>query len=113
GKWEIPWHENAPGPRGRPARANRAAPRLCRRSASRSPARWRDSRRQRLVLEPLVSSLLQLQCQLLASGFDDASGREHMDVVRNDVIQQPLIMGDQNGCVIGTAQGVYPAGDDP
>ena len=36
-----------------------------------------------------------------------------MDVVRNDVIQKPLIMSNQTGRAVRTAQGVYPAGDDP
>src|SRR5436190_10345610 len=44
------------------------------------------------ILQPVVTLLFQLQRQLFAALFDDAAGREYMDKIRHDVIQQSLVV---------------------
>lgn len=43
---------------------------------------------------PVVALLLQLQRQLLAAGFHDATVHEDVDEVGNDVVEQSLVMRD-------------------
>src|SRR5712692_9934344 len=48
------------------------------------------------VLQPVVTLLFQLKCQLFAAFFDDPAGRENMYEIRSDVVEQTLVVRHQN-----------------
>ena len=68
---------------------------------------------RRLLLEPGVALLLELERHLLAAGADDAPVDQHVDEVRNDVVQQPLVVRDDQHRALGAAQLVDALGHDP
>ena len=59
-----------------------------------------------------VARLLELERKLRPAGARHAPVGEHMHPVRNDVVQEPLVMGDDEHGAIGTAQRVHALGDD-
>jgi len=64
------------------------------------------------LTNPTVALLLQLERQLLASRPDNSSIRKDVDKVRDDVIEQALVMGDDNDGPFRRPQRVYPVSDD-
>ena len=70
------------------------------------------STRPRLLLEPRVALLLELERELLAAGPHDPAVDEHVDEVGNDVVEQPLVVGHDEHRALGRAQRVHAAGDD-
>src|SRR5450830_1790830 len=48
-------------------------------------------RRCGLLLEPRVALLLELQRELLAARKDDLALHQHVEEIRNDVVQKPLV----------------------
>src|SRR5215475_11975158 len=65
------------------------------------------------ALDPVVSLILQLDRHFLAAGFDYPASVEHVDEMRLDVIEQPLVVRDQDDRVIFVGQLVDAARDDP
>src|SRR5262245_64690923 len=65
------------------------------------------------ALDPIVSLILQLDRQFLAAGFDYPASVEHVDEMRLDVIEKPLIVRDQDYGVVFVGQLVDAARDDP
>ena len=59
-----------------------------------------------------VAGLLELERKLRPAGTRHAPVGEHMHPVRNDVIQQPLVVGDDQHGTIGTAQRIHTLGND-
>ena len=47
--------------------------------------------------------------QRLVAGARDAAARQHVDLVGHDVIEQPLVVGDQQHAAIGGAQRIHAA----
>src|SRR6266545_3535885 len=71
------------------------------------------SPRSRLMLDqPVVAFFLEFQGQLFPAGPNDASVPEDVDEVRDDVIEQALVMGDDQGGVIRTLELVHAVGND-
>src|SRR5438309_7678688 len=109
GPSESPFRETAPFPRaGSPlASGDRVAtalpgrrPRATGRGRWRGflrrrlPSRYRDGLgfRGRLLLEPGIALLFQLECELLASLESDPAVDENVQEIRHDVVQQPLVV---------------------
>ena len=46
------------------------------------------------------------------TGFHNASLVKHVDVIRLDVVQNALVVGDDNKRALAVAQGVHPVGDN-
>src|SRR5690349_6504218 len=67
---------------------------------------------RQLALDPAIALLLQLQRQLFTTGPDDTPTRENMHEVRNDIVEQPLVVRDDDEGALRAAQGVDPVGDD-
>src|SRR5262245_7532347 len=65
------------------------------------------------ALDPIVSLLLQLDSEFLAAGFDYPASVEHVDIMRLDVIEQPLVMRDEDYGVVFFGQLIDAARDDP
>src|SRR5262245_21132638 len=65
-----------------------------------------------LFLVLRVAARLDLQRQLLAAGVRDAPAREHMHHVRNDIVEEPLIVRDHHEGALGRAQPVDAVGHD-
>src|SRR5215472_13235813 len=64
------------------------------------------------LANPSITLFLQLQCQVLAPRPYNSPFGEHMDKVRDNVIQQTLVMGDDNYGPFRRPQRVHPVGDD-
>src|SRR5262245_55934931 len=47
-----------------------------------------------LLACPIVTSFLELQSEFFSPAPHDSTSHHHMDVVRNDVVQEPLIVRD-------------------
>src|SRR5919109_1469913 len=117
GRWPI-----AAGPRAtpgfrvhRPARGHRTLPDT---DPWRSPPLpWGCPSRRRgggdLLSDPVVAFALELERQLLAARLDDAPVEEDMDVVRRDVLENPLVVRHQDHGVVGAAEAVHTPGHDP
>ena len=62
---------------------------------------------------PIVAAALEFVRERLVARFHDASAREDMDLIRDDVIQQPLVeLRDQYHGPVGIAQAVDARGND-
>src|SRR5437867_3232650 len=61
---------------------------------------------RRLVAVLRVSGGVELERQLLAAGLHDPAAREHVHDVRNDVVEQTLVMRDHDEAAFGRAQPV-------
>ncbi len=55
-----------------------------------------DPGRGRLLLEPVIALVLELEGEFAAARVDDLAIHEDVDEVGNDVVEQPLIVGDQH-----------------
>ena len=66
-----------------------------------------------LAQDRTVALLLELECQLAATALDDAALGEDVDDVRLDVVQQPLVVGDQQHAEVRVEHRVDALGDDP
>src|SRR5262245_7322399 len=66
----------------------------------------------RRLTQPAIALLFKLQCQLLAAGLYDLAVDQDMDNVRDDVVEQSLIMRDDQEAPLRTAHFVHAAGDD-
>src|SRR3954451_2600569 len=75
--------------------------------------RWSSLACVRGSLHPVVALFLKLESKLLSAFFDDASVGQHVHLIRNDKIQQPLIMRHQDDRVVGGAKLVHTLGNDP
>src|SRR2546428_190986 len=64
-----------------------------------------------LFPDPVIALPLELEGQLLAAGLHDAAVEEHVDVVRLDVLQEPLVVRHQDHGVVGTPQAVHALRD--
>src|SRR5215510_15498486 len=64
------------------------------------------------ALDPIVSLLLQLDRQFLAAGFDDPAAVEHVDEMRLDVVEEPLVVRDEDDGVVLVGQLVDSARND-
>ena len=75
-------------------------------------------RRRRLVLQAGrgqdrgVAVLLEPQGQVLAAAGDDAPGRQDVDHVRLDVVEQALVVGDHQHAHVRVEHGVHALGHD-
>src|ERR1700730_15135844 len=67
---------------------------------------------RRLVPILGVAGCLQLEGELFSAGLHDATLRKHMHHIRDDVVEQALIMGDDHEAALRCAQGVHPFGND-
>src|SRR4051812_119257 len=65
-----------------------------------------------VLADPVVALLLELQRQLGAARLDDPSVHQHVDEVRLDVIQDPLVVRDQEHPQIRSRQRVHALGHD-
>src|SRR5262245_64688835 len=65
------------------------------------------------AIVPIVSLILQLDRQFLAAGFDYPASVEHVDEMRLDVIEKPLIVRDEDYGVVFFGQLIDAARDDP
>src|SRR6266850_3264485 len=61
---------------------------------------------------PIVAALLQFKCQALGAGADNASIREHVHKVWNDILQEPLIMRNHQLRIVAASELVYSFGDN-
>src|SRR5215218_8543004 len=66
-----------------------------------------------LAEDRAVALLLEAQRQLLAAGRHDPPRREHVDEVGLDVVEQPLVVGDQQDTHVRVELRVDALGDDP
>src|SRR4029453_2988517 len=64
-----------------------------------------------LFPDPVIALPLELESQLLATGLHDAAVEEHVDVVRLDVLQEPLVVRHQDHAVVGAPQAVHALRD--
>src|SRR5262249_31254 len=98
-----------PRPRSRPGRRPSLprSPSWCPQSPSGSAPR------RHLLLDPAVAFIFQLQRQLLPARLDDAAVEKDMHPVGHDVVEQPLVVGDDEDPAILAAQGVDTVGHDP
>src|SRR5258705_3231878 len=60
----------------------------------------------RLVLVSSIALGFELESELLAAGAHDAALRQHMHDIRHDMVEEPLIMGDDDHGALGRAQPV-------
>src|SRR5258705_1952997 len=58
----------------------------------------------RLVLVSSIALGFELESELLAAGAHDAALRQHMHDIRHDMVEEPLIMGDDDHGALGRAQ---------
>src|SRR5437660_8661431 len=65
------------------------------------------------ALQPVVTLLFQFEREFLTAFFHDSSAREHMHKIRNDVVEQALIVRDDDRCLLRTVKFVDPLGDNP
>src|SRR6516225_7182674 len=65
-----------------------------------------------ILLVLRVALRLELQRDLLAAAAHDAAARQHMHHIRDDVIEQALVMGDDDESAFRRAQLIDPLGDD-
>src|SRR5664280_2260072 len=108
-------------PGGRAARRRWRQPRLSPRGSTwlwRRPWSRRCSHRcrpvrHRLLHEIGVAVLFEFECQALVTRADNPTSGHDMDLVGDDVVEEPLMMGDDDHGPIRTSHGVHPAGDDP
>src|SRR5215471_6329714 len=63
-----------------------------------------------LMFQPSVAFLLQFHRQILAARAHDASAEKHVNVIRYDIVQQPLIMSYDDDRSIRTAHCVDTVG---
>src|SRR3989475_3412916 len=63
--------------------------------------------------EPYVALLFELESQLLAARLHDAAARQHVHVIRNDVVQQPLVVRDDDDAALGAPERVDAVRDYP
>src|SRR5262249_28599517 len=86
------------------------------------PSRWRRWWSSRHALarrlaggdlfpDPVIALPLELEGQLLATGLHDLAVEEHVDLVRLDVLQEPLIVRHQDHRVVGLPQAVHALRD--
>src|SRR5262249_33435169 len=62
--------------------------------------------------DPVIPLGFQFQRQLLAARLHDPAVKKDVDLVRLDVIEEALIVGDDQDAAMLAAQGVDAAGDD-
>src|SRR3989442_11714698 len=67
--------------------------------------------RRDTCLEPPVPFFLELERELLAARLHDASLAEHVDEIRHDIRQHPLIMGHQEEAARRIAHGIHAVRD--
>src|SRR5437667_1219128 len=73
----------------------------------------RASSRGLNVPDPVVTLGLELVRQLGASRLDDAAVDQHVDELRLDVVQDPLVVRDQEHPEIGAGERVHALRNDP
>jgi hypothetical protein len=66
----------------------------------------------RFFLDPIVSFLLELEGEFLVAAQFDPAPDYDVHVIGNDVVQKPLVMGDQKNSKPGTAQRINSVGDN-
>ena len=68
----------------------------------------------RLLEQPVVAAALELERQRpVAAACSDAAARQHVHVVRHDVVEQALVVRDQHdGALRASAALLTPCGDD-
>src|SRR2546425_559251 len=84
--------------------------------AQRRASRSRDSRSlpcSHRFLQPSVAFLFELQRQVFPAGLDDAAVRQNVNEVRNDIVQQPLVVRHHDDGALGTAQRIDAVRHDP
>src|SRR5438067_776482 len=64
-------------------------------------------------LQPVVTLLFQFEREFLTAFFYDSSAREHVHKIRNDVVEQTLIVGDDDRSLFRTVKFIDAFGDDP
>ena len=85
-----------------PKRQRETRPRTSERRPSRSDIYESDSfARPAIVYKPIVTFFFELERQRLVARMDDAALVEHVHHVGHDVIQQPLVMGDDHRGILG------------
>src|ERR1019366_3194 len=57
--------------------------------------------------------LFEFERQALVTRADNPTSGHDMDLVGDDVVEEPLMMGDDDHGPVGSPQRVHPAGDDP
>src|SRR2546427_1621929 len=75
--------------------------------SSRAPSRGLD------VPDPVVALGFELVRQLRASRLDDPAVDQHVDELRLDVVQDPLVVRDQENPEIGAGERVHAFRHDP
>src|SRR5699024_1276634 len=53
------------------------------------------------LLELLVTGLLKIACKLCAAGLDDLAVRENVYVVRDNVVEDALVVGNHDDATVG------------
>ena len=66
-----------------------------------------------LAEDRAVALVLEAERQVLAAALDDPALGEDVDDVRGDVVQQPLVVGDQQDAEVRVEHRVDALGDDP
>src|SRR5579884_274073 len=59
---------------------------------------------------PVVTSFLQLESELFTPASDDSPRYHHMDVIGDDVIEDPLVVRNQQYAQVGGPQRIFPGG---
>src|SRR5262249_19967729 len=71
----------------------------------------RGLRRWRLLTEPRVALLLELERELLAAGEGDSPLDQDVEEVRDDVVQEPLVVRHDDHRALRAAKLIDPRGD--
>src|SRR3990172_9222134 len=62
--------------------------------------------------DPLVALRLQLKGELASAGPDDAAVQQDVNIVRRDVVEDSLVVGDDYDRLLRAAERVDPRGHD-
>src|SRR5690606_35656478 len=62
------------------------------------------------LFDPIISLLFQFQREFLRSRFDNSPIVNDVNIIRDDVIQQPLVVGYHDSSIIGGFKLVHPIG---
>src|SRR5918999_862231 len=65
------------------------------------------------LIVALVPLRLELPGQLRTAGANDPAAHQHVDPIRSDVVQDPLVVGDQQKSETGSPELVDPRGHGP
>src|ERR1700690_513522 len=63
-----------------------------------------------LLLDPVVALGLELEGEGLVAALHDPAVPHHVDVVGHDVVEQPLVVGDEEDAELRAAHGVDAVG---